>query len=69
MSFEAPKSATRFNPLHVGVSDLSATCGRFADNGEFLNYGAAEHLRLLKGLKIGSRDEIGYMIRSLNNIR
>jgi len=51
----------------LGVAGLQLSRdsrGRLADNGEFLHYGAAQHLRFLKHLEIGSRDELGDVVRS-----
>src|SRR5260370_11513992 len=59
-------------PRHLGVASphfLGDSRGCLADNGEFLNYGAAEHLRFLKHLEIGTCDELSNVVRSLYEIR
>src|ERR1022692_1424498 len=59
-------------PRHLGVLDLQLvgdSRSRLAHNAELLDYGAAEQFRFLKCWKIGSRDELANVVRSLNDIR
>src|ERR1035441_5723965 len=58
-------------PRHLGVAALEVlrdSRGRLADDGELLNYGAAQQFRFLKCLKINACDELGNVVGGLNDI-